>query len=36
MKKQIVIVGTGGQGVLFVTRVIVEAAFLIRATGHLL
>jgi len=28
MKKQIVIVGTGGQGVLFVTRVIVEAAFL--------
>jgi indolepyruvate ferredoxin oxidoreductase, beta subunit len=28
MNKQIVIVGTGGQGVLFVTRVIVEAAFL--------
>lgn len=27
MKKQVVIVGTGGQGVLFVTRVIVEAAF---------
>jgi indolepyruvate ferredoxin oxidoreductase beta subunit len=27
MKKQMVIVGTGGQGVLFVTRVIVEAAF---------
>jgi indolepyruvate ferredoxin oxidoreductase beta subunit len=31
MKKQIVIAGTGGQGVLFVTRVIVEAAFL---SGH--
>jgi len=28
MKKQIVIAGTGGQGVLFITRVIVEAAFL--------
>ncbi|MBI5585782.1 MAG: 2-oxoacid:acceptor oxidoreductase family protein [Deltaproteobacteria bacterium] len=27
MKKQVVIVGTGGQGVLFATRVIVEAAF---------
>jgi indolepyruvate ferredoxin oxidoreductase, beta subunit len=31
MKKQIVIAGTGGQGVLFVTRIIVEAAFL---SGH--
>ncbi len=28
MKKQIVIVGTGGQGVLFVTRALVETAFL--------
>jgi len=28
MKKQIIIVGTGGQGVLFVTRALVETAFL--------
>ena len=28
MKKQIVVVGTGGQGVLFVTRALVETAFL--------